>query len=133
MARRTVDDLLTEARSRIRRLTPREAAAAVERGALLVDVRSPDRQTAEGRIPGALSYPSDVVLWRLDPDSPSASEKLALDREIIVFCYQGYTSSFVAAQLQEIGFANVADIDGGIEAWAAAGLPFEPAIRADAP
>jgi rhodanese-related sulfurtransferase len=133
MARKTVDDLLAEARSRIRRLTPPQAAVAVERGALLVDVRPPHRQDAEGRIPGAVSYPSDVVLWRLDPDSPSAGEKVPLDREIVVFCYQGYTSSFVAAQLQEIGFANVADIDGGIEAWALAGLPFEPPTRAAAP
>ena len=39
--RRTLDELLHEARARIERLAPEEALAAAEDGALIVDIRLP--------------------------------------------------------------------------------------------
>jgi rhodanese-related sulfurtransferase len=37
-------------------------------------------------------------------------------------CNEGYQSSLAAATLQELGFARVTDLDGGFQAWRAAGL-----------
>ena len=74
------------------RLTPREAQAAVEDGALLVDTRSPDEQREQGGvIPGALHHPLSVVLWRLDG--------LPRETRVILICRHGYSSSLAAAQL----------------------------------
>jgi rhodanese-related sulfurtransferase len=69
-----------------------------------------------------------VLEWRLDPDSPwRAAEAPGLDDEVILVCNHGYSSSLAAATLADLGFTRVGDVVGGFEAWAAAGLPVEPA------
>ena len=71
---RTIDALLGEARAGLARLTPEQACAAWQEGALLVDTRSADEQREQGGvIPGALRHPLSVVLWRLDelPGTPA--------------------------------------------------------------
>jgi rhodanese-related sulfurtransferase len=79
-------------------------------------------------------HPRNVVEWRADPDSGAADPALSsdLDRPVVVFCDAGYASSLVAATLQDLGFAHATDLDGGFQAWRAAGLPVEPAPREDA-
>jgi rhodanese-related sulfurtransferase len=42
-------------------------------------------------------------------------------------CNEGYQSSLAAATLQALGFARATDLDGGFQAWRAAGLPIHPA------
>lgn len=120
---RSVDDLLHEARSGLRRVTPLEAARASARGALLVDIRPHAQRVVEGEIPGALVLERNVLEWRLDPCSPSRLE-VARDHEVrvIVFCSEGYTSSLAAASLQALGLRNATDLAGGFRAWRAAGL-----------
>jgi rhodanese-related sulfurtransferase len=126
--RRTIDDLLAEARLRLRRLSPEEAHQAQQEGAVIVDTRSPDEQREQGmRIPGALHYPLSVVPWRLDPSVETANPEIGLDAHVILICRHGYSSSLAAALLREIGFARATDVIGGAEAWHAAGLPIEPA------
>jgi rhodanese-related sulfurtransferase len=122
--RQTIGDLLAAARARIDRLTPGAAHRAVTDGALLVDTRSGDDRRALGVIPGSVHVPLSVLFWRLDPssgyDDPALSD---LQRPVILVCTHGYSSSLAAATLRDLGFASVADVIGGFEAWAAAGLP----------
>jgi rhodanese-related sulfurtransferase len=116
---RTTDSLLARARAGLARLTPEQAFAARQQGALLVDTRSLDEQREQGgTIPGALHYPLSVVLWRLD--------ELPRETRVILICRHGYSSSLAAAWLQDLGFDEATDVDGGFEAWQAAGLPVEP-------
>jgi rhodanese-related sulfurtransferase len=132
MARKTIDDYMDEARGRLRRLTPREAWAATNAGAVLVDTRSEDQRRRQGLVPGAISHPLSVLLWRLDPDCPTSNEKILLEAEVILICREGYSSTFAALELEEIGFENVADVVGGVDAWKAAGLPLiESAVSGD--
>ena len=42
---------------------------------------------------------------------------------MVTVCNQGYTSSFAAVSLRRLGYSRVADLEGGVEGWAAAGLP----------
>jgi rhodanese-related sulfurtransferase len=113
---RTIDSLLADARAGLTRLTPEQAFAAWQAGALLVDTRSSDQQLEQrGVIPGAVHHPLSVVLWRLD--------ELPRETRVVLICRHGFSSSFAAAQLQQMGFAEATDVDGGFEAWAAAGLP----------
>ena len=131
MTRRTVAELLEEARAGLERVGPQEAARAVaEHGALLLDVRSELQRERDGTIPGALFHPRNVVEWRADPASGHHDPALSgdLERQVIVVCDEGYQSSLVAATLQQLGFARATDLDGGFVAWRAAGLPVdEPA------
>lgn len=126
-ARPTIDEVLAAARTGIRRWQPAEAwAAARDRGALLVDTRDAAYIAAEGALPGALRLPLSVLPWRADPASPWRDERLAaagLDAELIVVCRHGYSSSLAAALLAHIGWTRAGDLEGGVEAWAAAGLP----------
>lgn len=127
MSRRTIDELLVEARGRIRRLEPAAALAAMRGGALVIDTRSSDQRRETGIIPGSVHVPLSVLYWRLDPSSAFKVPALAdLERPVILVCAHGYSSSLAAATLTDLGFTSAADVDGGFEAWAAAGLPVVP-------
>ena len=120
----SVDELLADARSRLRRLTPGQADAEVASGVGLVDIRPFAQRVAEGEIPGALVIERNHLEWRLDPTSDARiPEAVDHDVEIIVVCSEGYSSSLAAASLQDLGLHRATDLDGGFHAWRAAGLP----------
>jgi MFS family permease len=122
--RRTADELLADARRRIApRLEPTEAFEAVRDGAVLVDLRSKDERRSEGIIPGSIHIPRSVLEWRLDPDSGYSNPNVRLDQKVVVFCAHGFSSSFAAATLRELGCRTSTDIIGGFAGWKGAGLP----------
>jgi rhodanese-related sulfurtransferase len=124
MGRLTIDELLEEARSGLRRLSAREANEAIRAGATLIDIRCGSQIAADGEAAGALRIARNALEWRLDPasghrhpDAPRAHEL------VILMCNEGYQSSLAAATLQRLGFASATDLDGGFQAWREAGLP----------
>ena len=123
---RTVDELLAAARTRLGRLTPDEAHAAVGRGAVLVDIRPAAQRAAEGEVPGALVVERNVLEWRFDPCCDARLPIAAYDLPVVVLCSEGYTSSLAAAALQDLGVHGATDVVGGFHAWVAAGLPRTP-------
>jgi rhodanese-related sulfurtransferase len=125
--KKTVDDLLAEARAKLDRVDPHEAQAAVESGqALIVDIRADSQRAADGVVPGAAFIPRNVIEWRADPESGYADERLTSGRRVVVMCNEGYQSSLVAATLQELGLEDATDLAGGFQAWRGAELPVEP-------
>ncbi|MFN2520359.1 MAG: rhodanese-like domain-containing protein [Candidatus Limnocylindria bacterium] len=124
MERRTIGVMLADARARLRRLTPIEAATAIGDGWILIDTRDGDVRSRDGTIPGAIHVPLSVLEWRVDPTSEYPDPVLASsDGRFILVCEHGYSSSLAAVRLQELGFRLATDVIGGFEAWAAAGLP----------
>ena len=95
---------------------------------VVVDIRSELQRERDGLIPGAIFHPRNVLEWRMDPASGYDDPRISrdLDRRIILVCDEGYQSSLAAATLQDLGFAHATDLDGGFQAWRAAGLPVEP-------
>jgi rhodanese-related sulfurtransferase len=121
---RTIDDLLAEARTRIVRVTPHEAAARVAAGAYLVDIRPAAQRQREGEVPGSLIVERNVLEWRFDPASEARlPEATGYDVDVIILCSEGYTSSLAADALVSLGLHRATDVIGGFLAWAAAGLP----------
>jgi rhodanese-related sulfurtransferase len=119
----TVEELLDRARRRLIRVEPEQASRELAEGALLVDIR-PSEQRAQGEIPGATVIDRSVLEWRLDPASRwRIPEVTSHDVRLIVICNEGFSSSLVAAELQELGLAKATDVIGGFQAWQAAGLP----------
>lgn len=121
----SIEQVLSAARGRLRRLSPDAAEEAVVKGeAILVDIRPEGQRAIEGAIPGALIVERNVLEWRLDPTS-SARLPVATDHDlqVIVFCSEGYTSSLAAVSLQELGLWRATDVVGGFHAWREAGLP----------
>lgn len=118
----SVDDLLADARSRLLRLDPHAAAAALDLGARLVDIRPYAQRVREGEIPGSLVVERNHLEWRLHPQSSARLPQAAPGRTWIVVCSEGYTSSLAADSLNAIG-VPATDLAGGFQAWRAAGLP----------
>jgi rhodanese-related sulfurtransferase len=124
-----IDEQLEVARSGLDRLGPLEAAAAVDAGALLIDIRPIHQRTADGEVPGALVIDRNVLEWRLDPESANRIPEITdHDQTVILFCDEGYASSIAAASLQAVGLRHATDLDGGYQAWCEAGLPVTPPV-----
>jgi rhodanese-related sulfurtransferase len=125
---RTIDEILTHARARLRRLTPQDAFRAAADGAVLVDIRPAAQRAAAGEIPGSVVIERNHLEWRLDPASDARLPWVTgYDQRIIVFCMEGYTSSLAAAALHDLGLTEATDIVGGFRDWVAASLPSAPA------
>ncbi len=118
-----IDTVLEAARARLTRLPAAEVPAAVERGAILVDIRPAAQRAAEGSVPGALVIERNVLEWRCDPTSDARiADAVDDDVEWIVLCSEGYTSSLAAAALQDLGLHRATDVAGGYHALVAAGV-----------
>jgi rhodanese-related sulfurtransferase len=92
-----------------------ELEAMLQRGGLrLVDVRT-DAEVARGKIPQGDSIPLHLIplrLHELDKNAPT-----------VFYCQMGGRSAQAAAFAAANGFADVYNLQGGITAWAHAGLP----------
>ncbi|WP_433505608.1 rhodanese-like domain-containing protein [Pseudonocardia halophobica] len=121
---RSIADVLAEARARLDRVGPQEAAALLREGARLVDTRPQWQRDEEGSFADALVIERNHLEWRLDPASDARIPE-AVDHAVtwIVACSEGYSSSLAAASLKDLGLHNATDLDGGFRAWKAAGLP----------
>src|SRR2546430_17002949 len=98
MARRTVDELLAEARRHLDRVRPDHLAAEQADGALVVDVRNPQHRRQDGELPGAAVIDRNALERRPDPASPPRlPAPTGHDRRITVSCDEGYSSTLAAA------------------------------------
>lgn len=121
-----IDGLLARARARLQRVSPKEAAAAAEQGAVIVDIRSETQRARDGVVPGAVHVPRNVLEWRADPTCGHHDEALvARGGPLIVMCAEGYQSSLAAATLLDLGVGDATDMVDGFEGWVASGLPVE--------
>ena len=115
----TLNELFDGARGRIRRYTPTEAQAAMQAGAVVVDIRDEASRVHGGVIPGAYHVPRTVLEWRVASDeyrNPALEAK-----RLILVCDHGFSSVFAASMLLELG-VDAGDVIGGFEAWKADGL-----------
>ena len=118
-----IDEVLAAARSRLHRLPADEVPAALERGAVLVDIRPAAQRAAEGEVAGALVIERNVLEWRADPTSDARlPQAVDDDVEWVVLCSEGYTSSLAAAALQDLGLHRATDVIGGYQALKSASL-----------
>jgi rhodanese-related sulfurtransferase len=90
-----------------------QAAELVQAGAMLLDVREADEWQA-GHAPVAVHLPMSTISGR--------AGELPTDRQIICVCHLGQRSAMVADALRRAGWDAV-NLSGGMESWAAAGLP----------
>ena len=130
--------MLTDARSRLDRVTPYAAyRELLARQAVLVDIR-PDAQRAEEGEVHPVVHPlyvdRNVLEWRFDPRSESRLEQASYTARVIVLCQEGYTSSLAADALVRLGVRRATDVVGGLRAWREAELPLAPrVVRPSAP
>jgi rhodanese-related sulfurtransferase len=123
---KTAAELVAEAKGRVQNLSVDEVAAEMASGdVVLVDLREPEELTANGKIPGSVNVPRGMLEFRADPTSAYHQEPFDPSRRVIVHCASGGRSALAAATLQDMGYGNVAHLDGGFNAWKEAGQPTE--------
>lgn len=122
---KTVAQMVQEAKGRIENLSVDQVASEMERGdATIVDIREPNERE-EGAIPGSVSAPRGMLEFWADPTSSYHRPEFDPSKRIILHCALGGRSALAADTLREMGYTNVAHLDGGFKAWAAAGKPVE--------
>jgi rhodanese-related sulfurtransferase len=118
-----IDKVLDAARARLDRMPAKAVPGALERGAVLVDIRPQAQRDCEGHVPAALVIERNVLEWRCDPTSDAKlPEAVGDDVEWVVLCSEGYTSSLAAASLIDLGLHRSTDVVGGYHALKAEGV-----------
>lgn len=104
------------------RLAATELAAAVLRGAVVVDIRPQSVRAVEGTLPGALAIEPERLAGRLDSSAPTRLS-LAVSQEVewVLVSSDGHVSARSASALRGLGLRNVADVAGGYRALRAEG------------
>ena len=106
----TFQDLLADAKGRIRETDPAGAEALLAEGHLLLDVREPD-EYEQGAIPDSLHIP------RGNLESGIENRVTDRDQPIVVMCAGGVRSAFAADTLAQLGYTDVVSMDGGFNRW----------------
>jgi rhodanese-related sulfurtransferase len=129
--RKTIGQLVAEAKQRIENVTVDQLKAELARGEVqLLDIRDVRERQKLGWIPGSLHVPRGMLEFWLDPTSPYYSGKVDPEKRIVLYCAGGGRSVLATDVLREMGFPAVANLETGFNSWKAAGLPVEGAPAA---
>lgn len=112
-------ELIAEAKARIREVTVADVQAMQAGGTsfALIDVRE-GSEWQLGHVPGAIHLSRGTLEGAIESRVPRSAE-------VVLYCASGNRSALAAATLQEMGYARVASMAGGIKGWVAAGGPIE--------
>ena len=116
---KTVAQLIAEASREVAFMAMSEVAARIEKGGddlILLDVREKDA-FERGHLPGAKHLPRGQLELRVDKELPDPNAR------ILTYCQLGRISTLAAATLRTMGFQRAVALDGGYDAWVAAGHP----------
>ena len=120
---KTVLELIGQARARVGAVSAADAAAELAAGTtVLVDVRQAG-EWEHGHIEGSVAASRGLLEFYADPTSPRHKPELDPDRRVVVVCRSGARAFLAAASLQDMGYRDVAVLEGGLVEWQAAGLP----------
>jgi rhodanese-related sulfurtransferase len=97
-------------------ISPDQAYAKYQQGALVLDVRTQDEYN-QFHIKGSKLIPLDQL--------PNRLIELSKDKDIVVVCLSGHRSQSGTAILQQAGFKHVSCLNGGLQAWMDANYPVE--------
>ena len=112
--------LVDDARARVRETDVSTVAERLRAGesVVLVDVRE-QSEWDQGHLPGAVHIGKGVIERDVEVQFPDPSA------ELVLYCGGGYRSVLAADALRQMGYTNVASMDGGWRGWTDAGHPTE--------
>jgi sulfur-carrier protein adenylyltransferase/sulfurtransferase len=114
--------MATDTRASIEEIQPFEAQQEIEGGGVvLIDTREP-HEYQEAHLEGGKLVPPGLLGDEIEAAAPDKSAR------IVTYCRSGSRSALAAAQVQALGYTNVASMEGGILAWQEQGLPVVSAI-----
>jgi len=121
---KSATDMVKEAKAQIENLTPAQVKGEMEKGNVtIIDIREPDEVNQNGFILGAINAPRGMLEFYADASLPYHKPEFKKDSRIILQCASGGRSALAVVTLRQMGYTNVAHLDGGFKAWKEAGLP----------
>ena len=116
--------LVKEAQKNIETLNSDEIKKLLENNEItLIDVRDIRELWKEGTIENSKHIPRGMLEFWLDPESTYyQNNKIQNIKKMVLFCALGWRSALATKSLVEMGFKNVAHVDGGFEALKRSGL-----------
>jgi rhodanese-related sulfurtransferase len=124
MSIKSSQTLVEEAQKKIETLSPNEVKNLAEKKEItLIDVRDIRELWKEGTIENSKHIPRGMLEFWLDPESTYyQSSKIKETKKMVLFCALGLRSALATKSLVEMGFTNVAHVDGGFDALKKSGL-----------
>ena len=122
--------MASDAMGAVPSLSPEEAQRRLRENpdAILVDVRDMARIRTTGMAAGAAPISAGTLPLRADQELPEELRDPRLQdrsRPVITICDAGPMSAISAKTLKEMGFTDVAFVEGGTQGWKDSGLPTE--------
>ena len=116
--------LVEEAQKSIETLNSDEIKKLLEYNEItLIDVRDIRELWKEGTIENSKHIPRGMLEFWLDPESKYyQANKIQNVKKIVLFCALGWRSALATKSLVEMGFKNVAHVNGGFNALKKSGL-----------
>ncbi len=124
MSIKSSQTLVEEAQKKIETLSPNEVKNLAEKKEItLIDVRDIRELWKEGTIENSKHIPRGMLEFWLDPESTYyQSNKIKEIKKMVLFCALGWRSALATKSLVEMGFTNVAHVDGGFDALKKSGF-----------
>jgi len=124
MSIKSSQTLVEEAKKKIQTLSPAEVKNLIEKKEVtLIDVRDIRELWKEGTIENSKHIPRGMLEFWLDPESSYyKANKFQNIKKMVLFCALGLRSALATKSLVEMGFQNVAHVDGGFDAMKKSGF-----------
>ena len=124
MSIKSSQTLVEEALKGIETLSSNEAKKLAEKNDItLIDVRDIREIWKEGTIENSKHIPRGMLEFWLDPESTYfQTNKIKDIKKMVLFCALGWRSALATKTLVDMGFKNVAHVDGGFDALKKSGL-----------
>ena len=124
MSIKSSQSLVEEAQKKIQTLNPNEVKELLEKKEVtLIDVRDIRELWKEGTIENSKHIPRGMLEFWLDPESTYyQANKIENVKKMVLFCALGWRSALATKSLVEMGFKNVAHVNGGFDALKKSGL-----------
>ncbi|CAH1386746.1 rhodanese-like domain-containing protein [Candidatus Nitrotoga sp. M5] len=119
---KTLMDFVKQAKSQITEIDVSNVKSLLDEGYSVLDVREP-AEFMSGTIEGALNIPRGILEVAADRQNAGRNENLTdRNKKWLLLCASSGRSAMATAVMQQMGFKNIKNINGGITAWKAAGL-----------
>lgn len=109
MAIKRGTDMIEEAKTRIREVSPKDTMADTNPDLVLLDVRERNEWNL-GHLPNAIHIPRGLMETKVEALIPR-------DKHVIIYCQSGNRSAFAADTLQHMGYEDVASMSRGFRGW----------------
>lgn len=117
MSEKTLMDFVKEAKSQITEVEITEVVALLDDGYQVLDVREP-AEYISGTIDGALNVPRGLIEAACDHQYPGKNQNMQdRDKKWLLLCATSGRSAMAASVMQQMGFNNIKNINGGIATW----------------